>query len=619
MASARTHRLASGWPSVAASRVALAAVACLGDVRSPTSTATTSSTTAHDRARRPPGRPPRGGRRPTRAPAADRIAGVNVDARTRSPTARRAGRPDRPGRAPTTSTIAEQGGRVRDPQVDTHDRQQDQRDDQDHRLASSPTPCSTSPTRPSTDGERGLLGIAFSTDGRTLYVDYTDTDGNTARGRVPDVDGDQGRHRQPSARELLVPVDQPFPNHNGGQPGVRARRLPLHRRWATAAARGDPHGNGQNTDTLLGKILRIDPDGAAPATCPTPSRPATRSPTAAAATPEIWLYGVRNPWRFSFDRANGDLWIGDVGQDEIEEIDWLPVVPRARRRPRAPTSGGTRWRAPQPLPRAAPLPTARSTPVFDYPHDRRQLLGHRRLRLPGLRHPRPAGRLRVRRLLRRRHPGPAGPQRRRPRRAVARHPGVGGQLTSFGAGRPTASSTCWRPTGTDLPDRAGVMDQNDLMADGSPPDGHGDDSADRPTAPTPSDRGHAGRRGHPLARRTPAEHRPRDLLVDRDRHRPGLRPHLRDRPQHEPQRRAGGPTTTPCGSSTGRSPSASTRSTPSSSGRSTTTPLIVVANYFYGSVYIVVTIFAPDLALPALPRRLPAVAQHAAGRHAARA
>jgi len=174
-------------------------------------------------------------------------------------------------------------------------------------------------------GERGLLGLAFSPDGTKLYVDYTDRSGNTQideltmRGRLADT----------STRRNVLEVDQPEPNHNGGQLAFGPDGY-LYIGLGDGGAEGDrgpghaPGGNGQSLDTLLGKILRIDPNpsGTAAYTVP-PDNPFIGR---ADARPEIWAYGLRNPWRFSFDRANGDLWIGDVGQDKWEEIDHVPAT-----------------------------------------------------------------------------------------------------------------------------------------------------------------------------------------------------------------------------------------------------------------------------------------------------
>jgi glucose/arabinose dehydrogenase len=159
--------------------------------------------------------------------------------------------------------------------------------------------------------EQGLLGLAFSPDGRYLYIDYTDRAGDT---RIAEKDMEQ-----PSSplRELLL-VDQPFANHNGGQLafGPDGR---LYIAMGDGGSGNDPNGNAQNLNTLLGKILRIDPrpSGDRPYGIP-PDNPFVGQSGRRA---EIWAFGLRNPWRFSFDREKGDMWIADVGQGAIEEID----------------------------------------------------------------------------------------------------------------------------------------------------------------------------------------------------------------------------------------------------------------------------------------------------------
>jgi len=178
--------------------------------------------------------------------------------------------------------------------------------------------------RVSAGGERGLLGLAFAPtfarDGR-FYVDATGPDGNTfvAEFRAPDPAADTA---DPASERVILRIAQPFANHNGG--GIIAR--PDGTLWigtGDGGSAGDPQGNGQRRTTLLGKLLRIDPlaAGSAPYTVPPDNPFAGRTD----ARGEIWAYGLRNPWRFSFDRATGDLWIGDVGQDRWEEVDRVPA------------------------------------------------------------------------------------------------------------------------------------------------------------------------------------------------------------------------------------------------------------------------------------------------------
>jgi glucose/arabinose dehydrogenase len=173
--------------------------------------------------------------------------------------------------------------------------------------------------RVSTGGEQGLLGLAFSPDGRFLYVNYTDRNGETNVVEYPM--GEDGVADARSARRVLF-IEQPFANHNGGNL-VFGPDGYLYIGMGDGGSGGDPLGNGQNMQTLLGKMLRIDPrpgDGRAYGI--PPDNPFVGRPDR---LPEIWASGLRNPWRYSFDRETGDLWIGDVGQNAWEEIDVEPV------------------------------------------------------------------------------------------------------------------------------------------------------------------------------------------------------------------------------------------------------------------------------------------------------
>lgn len=166
-------------------------------------------------------------------------------------------------------------------------------------------------------GEQGLLSVAFSPDWQRdglLYVDYTDTAGDT---RVVEYEAPGGEVDPGSARELLR-VEQPYPNHNGGLVLFGPDDL-LYVGLGDGGAADDPDRNGQDDSQLLGKILRIDPrpDGDLPYTVPA-DNPFAGDPDARG---EIFATGLRNPWRFSFDPETGDLLIGDVGQEEQEEVN----------------------------------------------------------------------------------------------------------------------------------------------------------------------------------------------------------------------------------------------------------------------------------------------------------
>jgi glucose/arabinose dehydrogenase len=165
-------------------------------------------------------------------------------------------------------------------------------------------------------GERGLLSMAFAPNYRRshrFYVYYTDTAGDI---QVVEFHGRGNRARKGSARTVLTQEHSQFANHNGGQLEFGPDGF-LYIGLGDGGGGGDPFESGQNLGTHLGKILRIDPRGR-------PFRVPRSNPFRGrqGAKPEVYAYGLRNPWRFSFDRRTGDLVIADVGQDEWEEVDF---------------------------------------------------------------------------------------------------------------------------------------------------------------------------------------------------------------------------------------------------------------------------------------------------------
>ena len=178
-----------------------------------------------------------------------------------------------------------------------------------HHGVADPTPVLDLTAKVLSGGERGFLGVAFSPDGEHLAVHYSGLRGQTVVEEYPVATGANGSASvDPASARLLFTIDQPQPNHNGGQLAYGPDGM-LYLGLGDGGAANDvgtghaPQGNGQSFATLLAKIVRIDPDDGRVAPCHT---------------------GLRNPWRFSFDRGTGDLWIGDVGQNAWEEIDWLP-------------------------------------------------------------------------------------------------------------------------------------------------------------------------------------------------------------------------------------------------------------------------------------------------------
>lgn len=163
--------------------------------------------------------------------------------------------------------------------------------------------------------EQGLLGLAFHpqyTQNGRFFVNYTDNNGDTVIARFQ-VSADPNV-ADPNSEVKILGVGQPFANHNGGVLAFGPDGY-LYAGLGDGGSQGDPSGNGQSLNTLLGKILRIDVDSEEPYAIP-PDNPFGD---------EIWVYGLRNPWRISFDTLTDDLYIGDVGQNAWEEIDFLPA------------------------------------------------------------------------------------------------------------------------------------------------------------------------------------------------------------------------------------------------------------------------------------------------------
>lgn len=184
-----------------------------------------------------------------------------------------------------------------------------------------PTPFLDIRNRVESGGEKGLLSVAFhpeyTTNGR-LFVNYT-SDRGGLHTRIAEFRRRDRNRANPASEKILLTVDQPYSNHNGGQIAFGPDGM-LYIGMGDGGWANDPKNSGQDRTTLLGALLRIDINNTSRGKAygiPTDNPYATHKRF----RPEIWAYGLRNPWRFSFDRQSGQLWAADVGQDAIEEID----------------------------------------------------------------------------------------------------------------------------------------------------------------------------------------------------------------------------------------------------------------------------------------------------------
>jgi len=208
----------------------------------------------------------------------------------------------------------------------------------------------------STQLEQGLLGLAFSPTGDEMYVYLTDTEGDS---HIYEYVMNGGYADAATQRELIQ-LDQPFANHNAGNLEFGPDGY-LYASLGDGGSGGDPEGNGQNIGSMLGSILRIDPT-------PGEDEPYTIPGTnpfvgVEGAAEEIWAYGLRNPWKFSFDRVTGDLWIADVGQELWEEINVQPATS-----PGGENYGWNAMEGSHPY-EGGTEPANHTPPIFEYGHE----------------------------------------------------------------------------------------------------------------------------------------------------------------------------------------------------------------------------------------------------------
>jgi glucose/arabinose dehydrogenase len=214
-------------------------------------------------------------------------------------------------------------------------------------------------------GETGLLGLAFHpqyAQNRRFFVNYTRNNSGQLQSVIAEFTSSStnANFADPATENILFTVNQPFPNHKGGGLAFDQNGF-LYIALGDGGSGGDPQCNGQNINVLLGKILRIDVDSQ-PASGLNYAIPPGNPFVNQTGRDEIWLYGLRNPFRFSFDNATGNLWIGDVGQDSFEEVDML-----------TPNQGGANmgWNLregthPFPSTTCTQTGTQITDPIFDY-------------------------------------------------------------------------------------------------------------------------------------------------------------------------------------------------------------------------------------------------------------
>lgn len=226
-----------------------------------------------------------------------------------------------------------------------------------------PTPFLNITGKTSKGSEQGLLGMAFYPDYATtgrFIVSYTSPQGNLSGGTsvISRYHVSANADIADTTEEVLLTVDQPYDNHNGGMVAFGPDGY-LYIGFGDGGSGGDPDGYGQNRMDLLGSLLRLDVGGSGAYAIP-PTNPWAGSLSIAN---QLWNYGLRNPWRFSFDRLRGDLYIGDVGQDALEEIDVQPAA----------SAGGENygWNTMEGLScygSTACNKNGLTLPVLDYPH-----------------------------------------------------------------------------------------------------------------------------------------------------------------------------------------------------------------------------------------------------------